>query len=191
MLSGFSSNAVIVVMAVMILGRGLEKTGLMDRFSKLVLSKVHHDKTKIIFWTFLVVGFLSGFIQNIGAIALFLPGVINIARKSKIPQTELIMPIGFSAILGGTLTMVASGPLVLVNDLLKNTNLAPFDIFSVTPVGILLLFSGLAYFLIVGKHVLVKKKDALSHKSDQDKLIEKLSLPNNVRHYVIGKDMGW
>ena len=188
MLSGFSSNAVIVVIAVMILGRGLEKTGLMDRFSQLVLSKVHGDKTRIIFWTFLAVGFISGFIQNIGAIALFLPGVISMARNSKIPQRELIMPIGFSAILGGTLTMVASGPLVLVNDLLKNANLAAFGMFSVTPVGLLLVFSGLLYFLIFGKHLLVKRRNVSSHKPDQDSLIERLNLPNNVRHFVIRKD---
>ena len=188
MLSGFSSNAVIVVMAVMVLGRGLEKTGIMDRFSNFILGKVHDEKTKIIFWVSLTVGVLSGFIQNIGAIALFLPGIIKISRKSKISPHELIMPIGFSAILGGTLTMVASGPLVLVNDLLKNADFEPFGLFRVTPVGILLLLSGLGYFISFGKNFLSIKKDTSSNTFIQGKLIAKPNLSTNVQHYLIEKD---
>jgi len=191
MLSGFSSNAVIVVIAVMVLGRGLEKTRIMDRFSNFVLGKVGNNKSKIIFWVSLAVGLLSGFIQNIGAIALFLPGIINISRKSKIPSDQLIMPVGYSAILGGTLTLVASGPLVLVNDLLKNTGLEPFGIFSVTPVGLLLLLSGLVYFLTFGNRTLSNKKDISPFNSaGQDALIARLNLSNNVQHYLIEKNSG-
>ena len=188
MLSGFSSNAVIVVIAVMVLGRGLEKTGIMDRFTSYVLKKVNNDKSRIIFWISLAVGLLSGFIQNIGAIALFLPGIIQISRKSKITSYELIMPVAFSAILGGTLTLVASGPLVLVNDLLKNAGLDAFGIFSVTPVGFLLLFSGLLFFLIFGNRTLSIKNDISSNKTDQNRLIENLSVSNNVQQFLIEKN---
>jgi len=188
MLSGFSSNAVIVVIAVMVLGRGLEKTGIMDRFTSYVLKKVNNDKSRIIFWISLAVGLLSGFIQNIGAIALFLPGIIQISRKSKITSYELIMPVAFSAILGGTLTLVASGPLVLVNDLLKNAGLDAFGIFSVTPVGFLLLFSGLLFFLIFGNRTLSIKNDISSNKTDQNRLIENLSVSTNVQQFLIEKN---
>ena len=188
MLSGFSSNAVIVVIAVMVLGRGLEKTGIMDRFTSYVLKKVNNDKSRIIFWISLAVGLLSGFIQNIGAIALFLPGILQISRKSKISSYELIMPVAFSAILGGTLTLVASGPLVLVNDLLKNAGLDAFGIFSVTPVGFLLLFSGLLFFLIFGNRTLSIKNDISSNKTDQNRLIENLSVSNNVQQFLIEKN---
>jgi len=188
MLSGFSSNAVIVVIAVMVLGRGLEKTGIMDRFSSYVLKKVNNNKSRIIFWISLAVGLLSGFIQNIGAIALFLPGILQISRKSKISSYELIMPVAFSAILGGTLTLVASGPLVLVNDLLKNAGLDAFGIFSVTPVGFLLLFSGLLFFLIFGNRTLSIKNDISSNKTDQNRLIENLSVSNNVQQFLIEKN---
>ena len=188
MLSGFSSNAVIVVIAVMVLGRGLEKTGIMDRFTSYVLKKVNNDKSRIIFWISLAVGLLSGFIQNIGAIALFLPGIIQISRKSKISSYELIMPVAFSAILGGTLTLVASGPLVLVNDLLKNAGLDAFGIFSVTPVGFLLLFSGLLFFLIFGNRTLSIKNDISSNRTDQNRLIENLSVSTNVQQFLIEKN---
>lgn len=185
--SGFSSNAVIVMMAVMVLGRGIGKAGFMDRFSRFILDKAGNDKTKIITSMMLVVGILSGFIQNIGAIALFLPGLLTISRRSKIPSSDLIMPIGFAAILGGTLTMVGSGPLVLVNDLLINAELEPYGMFSVTPSGALLLLSGLGYFLLFGKRVLPQRETDRTLESDQEKLTEKLHLPNHIWFLMIEK----
>ena len=187
MLQGFSSNAVMVMMAVMIMGCGIEKVGIMESFSRLLLEKVGDDKQKIIGWMSLVIGLLSGFIQNIGAIALFLPGIINISRRSKIPASELILPIGFAAILGGTLTMVGSGPLVLVNDLLRTANLEPYGMFSVTPVGLLLLLTGIGYFLRFGKDVLPQRGGDQFIESDQERLIQKLQLPNHIRHFSIGE----
>ncbi len=58
----------------------------------------------------------------------------------------MIIPLGFAAILGGTLSMVGSSSLIVVNDMLRSTNMEPYGLFSVTPVGILLLLSGVAYF---------------------------------------------
>lgn len=126
------------------------------------------------------VGVLSGLIQNIGAAALFLPGIPQVSRKTKIPASSLIMPIGFAAILGGTLTMVGSGPLILVNDLLKNEGLEAYNLFSVTPVGAILLIAGISYFLLFGNKVLPHKETSEEGKSEQEELIEKLDLPHHI-----------
>jgi di/tricarboxylate transporter len=183
--SGFSSNAVIAMMAVMILGQGIAKTGIMDRFSQAVLKKAGTSRPRVIGLMSLSVGMLSGFIQNIGAAALFLPGILNISRRGKIPASALIMPIGFSAILGGTLSMVGSGPLILINDLLRNADLTPYGLFSVTPVGILLLLSGIGFFFFVGKFVLPHSESTGNVVSEQDRLIEALHLPHHIWHYTI------
>ncbi|MBE0556836.1 MAG: SLC13 family permease, partial [Proteobacteria bacterium] len=184
-LAGFSSNAVIAMMAVMVLGQGIAKTGIMDRFSQAVLKKAGTSRPRVIGLMSLSVGMLSGLIQNIGAAALFLPGILNISRRGKIPASALIMPIGFSAILGGTLSMVGSGPLILINDLLRNAARAPYGLFSVTPVGILLLLSGIGFFALFGKSVLPHSEPRDSVVSEQDKLIEALNLPHHIRHYAI------
>jgi len=184
-LSGFSSNAVIAMMAVMILGQGIAKTGIMDRFSRAVLEKVGTKKSSVIGAMSLSVGVLSGLIQNIGAAALFLPGILNISRREKIPTSALIMPIGFAAIVGGTLSMVGSGPLILINDLLRSADLAPYGLFSVTPVGILLLLSGIGFFFLFGKFVLPYSESPRNSVSEQDKLIEALHLPHHIWHYAI------
>jgi di/tricarboxylate transporter len=187
-LSGFSSNAVIAMIAVMILGQGIGKTGIMDRFSRAVLKKVGTKKSSVIGVMSLSVGVLSGLIQNIGAAALFLPGILNISRREKIPASALIMPIGFAAIVGGTLSMVGSGPLILINDLLRSADLAPYGLFSVTPVGILLLLSGIGFFFLFGKFVLPHSESPGESVSEQDKLIEALHLPHHIWHYAIPPD---
>ncbi len=185
MLSGFASNAVVVMMAVMIMGRGIDKTGVMERFSRFILSKVSQDGRKLRAVLSMVIGVISGLIQNIGAVALFLPGVLNISRQARIPASRLVMPLGFAAILGGTLTMVGSGPLILINDLLRSASLQPYTIFSVTPVGILLLLGGILYFFFFGEFVLPKKSVDHREESPQERLIRSLNLPHTLWHYSI------
>ena len=95
------------------------------------------------------------------------------------------MPIGFAAILGGTLSMVGSGPLILINDLLRNAALEPYRLFSVTPVGLLLLLFGIGFFFLFGKFVLPYSETSGKIVSEQEKLINALHLPYNIRHYII------
>ncbi|HOP52784.1 MAG TPA: SLC13 family permease, partial [Synergistales bacterium] len=65
-------------------------------------------------------GLISAFMQNVGSVALFLPAVMRICRQKDLSPSRLLMPLGFSAILGGTLSMVGSGPLIILNDLLRS-----------------------------------------------------------------------
>lgn len=188
MLSGFSSNAVIAMMGVMILGRGIAVTGLMDQFSHFALRKAGHNRRRLIGWMSLAVGILSGFIQNIGAAALFLPGILTVSRRGKIPASSLIMPIGFAAILGGTLSLVGSGPLILVNDLLRNAGIEPYGLFSVTPMGILLLLCGIGFFFLFGERLLPHSESVAQMESEQDKLVAALHLPRQIWHYWISAD---
>jgi di/tricarboxylate transporter len=188
MFSGFSSNAVIAMLSVMILGRGISRTGIMDEFSKFIISKAGTRKRNLVGLLSLSTGILSGLIQNIGAAALFLPGILQVSRRTKIPASSLIMPIGFAAILGGTLTMVGSGPLILVNDLLKTEGHEAYNLFSVTPVGIVLLLSGIGYFLLFGSKVLPKMKVGETGKTEQEKLVEKLNLPSNIRLLTVSRE---
>ena len=80
-ISGFSSNAVIAMMAVMVMGYGLSQTGLMDRFAGWILKIVAGSKRKLMVLVSLSVGLLSAFMQNIGAAALFLPVTLTIAQE--------------------------------------------------------------------------------------------------------------
>ena len=144
--SGFSSNAVIAVMGVMIIGYGIENTGVMDSVADFIIRKAGTKENTIIVIIATTVGMISSFLQNIGAVALFLPAVKKLSSESEISPQRVIMPLGFAGILGGTLTMVASGPLIVLNDLLKDGGYEAFGLFGVTPIGIGILSIGILYF---------------------------------------------
>ncbi len=187
-LSGFSSNAVVAMIAVMILGEGIARTGMMSRFSKWLLKRVGTKTSSVLGSLSLSVGTLSGVIQNIGAAALFLPSIIDIARRIKVSASVLIMPIGFAAIIGGTLTMVGSGHLILTNDLLESANLEPYGLFAVTPVGIALLLSAILFFLFFGKFFLPQgDSDGEMEATEQEKVIEAFNLKKQIRYFTIPK----
>jgi len=186
-ISGFSSNAVIAMIAVMVMGYGISRTGIMEQFSAWILKIVSGSKRKLIVLISLSVGLMSAFIQNIGAAALFLPVIMTMSKKENYHPSELVMPMGFAAILGGTLTMVASGPLIILNDLLRDAGLESFNIFSVTPIGFLLLLTGIAYFYFLGVYVLPKKNIKKS-RAEQEILIDSWHLPYQIYHYSIPKE---
>jgi len=160
--NGFSSNAVMSIIAVMIIGAGLDKTGLMGQVAAFILKVGGTSEKRIIPIISSTVGVISSFMQNVGAAALFLPVVSRISARSGLPMSRLLMPMGFCAILGGTVTMVGSSPLILLNDLIITSNTAlpetqqmdTWSLFSVTPIGLALLATGIIYFVIAGRFVL-------------------------------------
>ncbi|MDH5541718.1 MAG: SLC13 family permease [Nitrospinota bacterium] len=151
---GLGSNAVVAIIAVIILGAGLDKTGVINRIVSPVVRFAGKNPNRIIVAISSTVGTISSFMQNIGAAALFLPAIKRISKSMNISISRLLMPVGFAAILGGTITMVGSSPLILLNDLLRPLNLEPFGLFDVTPIGLALLISGIGYFVLFGKFVL-------------------------------------
>jgi di/tricarboxylate transporter len=152
--SGFASNAVMAIIGVMIMGRGLFRAGITERIASFILQVAGKSKRRILSTVSLTVGVMSGFMQNIGAAALFLPVMTGISKREKIPISGLLMPMGFAALLGGTLTMVGTSSLIVLNDLLTAQGLEPFGLFAVMPVGLVLLCVGILYFSLLGPYLL-------------------------------------
>jgi di/tricarboxylate transporter len=172
---GFASNAVISIIAVMIIGAGLDKTGIMSQVAASIMRVGGSTEARIIPLISGTVGVISSFMQNVGAAALFLPVVSRISARTKLPMSRLLMPMGFCAILGGTMTMVGSSPLILLNDLILTSNkalpegVAPmetFELFSVAPIGFALLVTGILYFVLFGRFVLPSRGTDLTEAFD-------------------------
>ena len=187
MFSGFASNAVMAMIGVMILGAGLDRSGAMNRATQWITRIAGASETRLLTVTMTAVGLLSAFMQNIGAIILFLPSVLWISRNKRISPSRLLMPIGFAAILGGTLSMVGSGPLIILNDLLSQGGQARFGLFSVTPLGLMLLGAGLLYFLLCGSRVLPVQSREAAKPGAQQRLIETWHLPSAVHYCRISR----
>jgi di/tricarboxylate transporter len=180
--SGFSSNAVISIIGVMIIGSGLDKTGLMARIAQLILRIGGKSEARISPLMSGIAALASSFMQNIGVAALFLPVVSRVSARTGIPMGRLLMPVGFCIILGGTATMIGSSPLILLNDLMMSSNLRlpaesqmqSFGLFSVLPIGIALSISGLLYFMIAGRFMLPKSDPDSNRTSRTDDYIQSL-----------------
>ena len=167
---GFASNAVMSIIAVMIIGKGLDKTGVMNVVAGAILKHGGTTEKRIIPLISSTVAIISSFMQNVGAAALFLPVVSRISARSGLPLSRLLMPMGFCAILGGTVTMVGSSPLILLNDLMMTSNqalppgqkMSAFHLFSVTPIGLALVATGVIYFMLFGRFILPTTKSESS-----------------------------
>lgn len=163
-ISGLSSNAVVSIIAVIIIGAGLDKTGVMNVLARNILKFAGKAESRIIALIAGTVAFISSFMQNIGAAALFLPATIRVSRQVKIPVSRILMPMAFCAIVGGTMTLVGASPTILLNDLLEQANslgvfekkLEPLGLFTQTPIGIALVASSILYFVVFGKFILPK-----------------------------------
>lgn len=164
-ISGLSSNAVVSIIAIIIIGEGLDKTGVMNLFARQIIAYAGKSRIRIMTLISGTVAFISSFMQNIGAAALFLPAANRICHQLNVPVSRILMPMGFCAVIGGCLTLVGSSPLILLNDLMaawwaNHPSLAdqqpftPFGLFSVTPIGIALIIAAIVYFVLFSKWVL-------------------------------------
>lgn len=153
---GLSSNAVISIIAVIIIGAGLDRTGIMNKVAKPITKLAGNSESRLITFVSATVAVISSFMQNIGAVALFLPATQRVCKKLNISPSRVLIPMGFLGIIGGCLSLVGSSPLILLNDLMAPKGLKPFGLFDVTPVGIALVVAALAYFITIGRFILPK-----------------------------------
>ncbi len=153
---GLSSNAVCSIIAVIIIGAGLDKTGVMNQVAGPIIKLAGKSEKRVTTLIAGTVGLISSMMQNIGAAALFLPAAQRIAKRMEIPVSRILMPMGFCAIIGGTLSLVGASPTILLNDLmvLGGEELEPFGLFTQTPIGVCLLASAILYFILFGRFIL-------------------------------------
>lgn len=178
-ISGLSSNAVVSIIAVIIIGAGLDKTGCMNVLARYILKFAGKAESRIMTLISGTVAFISSFMQNIGAAALFMPAAVRIGRQTGIPVSRILMPMGFCAIIGGTITLVGASPTILLNDLIAQANdlgltsekIEPLGLFTQTPIGLALVASAIIYFIVLGRFILPK-----SSGSDEDSSI----LPSSI-----------
>ena len=153
-LSGFSNAAVVTVWAVLILSAGLARTGVAGLVGNRVLGLAGNRETRLVLVIMLMTGLLSGFMNSIGVASLFLPVVIDISRRTKIPPSKLLMPLAFATLMGGMITLIGTPVNILISEALRAANFEPFGMFDYTPVGLFVLVAGIAFILLLGRRLL-------------------------------------
>jgi len=153
-LSGFSNPAVVTIWAVFILSGGLTRTGVAKVLGNFVLKLAGAGESSMIIVIMLTAGLLSAIMNNVAVAALMLPVVIDIARQTGRSPSRLLMPLAYGSLLGGLTTQIGTPPNILVTDALRDAGLKPFTFFDFTPVGLVIMFTGIFFMAFIGRHLL-------------------------------------
>jgi di/tricarboxylate transporter len=156
-LSGFSNPAVVTVWAVFILSAGLSRTGIAHIIGRQVLRFAGEGETRLIFLIMLTSGIMSGFMNNIGVVALLLPVMMDIARQTKRPPSKLLIPLAFGSLLGGLITLIGTPSNILISTALSENGLSAFEMFDYTPVGLTVMLAGILFMALVGRRLLPER----------------------------------
>jgi len=156
---GFSNSAVITIWGMFILSEGLARTGIADIISRQVLRIAGRRPIPVVMLIMATAAVLAAFMNNIGVAALMLPVVVDVARRTRIPQSLLLMPLAYATLLGGQTTIFTSHNL-LVSEALARTGNDPFGVFDFTPVGGAIAVAGVLFISLVGRLMLPKKSRA-------------------------------
>ncbi len=151
---GFANPAVITIWAVYIVSGGLFKTGVADILGSLILRLSGPSEVRLIAVIMLVCGAMSAFMNNVGAVAVLMPAVIGISRKTKIPVSKLLIPLAFSSLLGGKMTLIGTPANILAQGILVSKGLPSFGFFEITPMGAVVLGTGIIYMVVIGRKLL-------------------------------------
>ena len=156
-LAGFSNPAVITVWAVFILSGGLTRTGVANVIGRFVLRLAGDSQTVMVIVIMLTAGVMSAIMNNVAVAALMLPVVMDIARHTKRPPSRLLMPLAYGSLLGGLTTQIGTSPNILVTDALRDAGLKPYTFFDFTPIGLMIMFGGIAFMTFIGRYLLPQR----------------------------------
>ena len=156
-LAGFSNPAVVTIWAVFILSGGLTRTGIANILGRQLLKVAGRRESLLVMIIMIIAGTLSAFMNNVAVAALMLPVVMDIARKTNRSPSTLLMPLAYGSLLGGLTTMIGTPPNILVTEALRENGLTPFTLFDFTPVGLVIMFCGIAFVTFIGTRMLPKR----------------------------------
>jgi len=166
--AGFSNSAVITVWAMFILSEGLTRTGIADIIGRQVMRLAGRREISMIVVIMLTAAILSAFMNNIGVAALMLPVVVEVARRTKISPSRLLMPLAYATLLGGLMTMIGTPPNLLISEVMAQNNYRPFALFDFTPLGGIIMVVGVAFVALIGRFMLPRiKADRGRHQSQR------------------------
>jgi di/tricarboxylate transporter len=166
--NGFAGNAVIAIIAIMIMGEGLDRAGVLTHTAHFVMRMARGVEARLGMVINLVASLFSAVIPSQALAALMIPVSSRLAARTGVPISRLLLPMAFCILTATNTTLIASSPLIVLNDLIAsaNANLPPgahtipkFGLFSVTPVGLVLAMVGVAYFYFFGRKLLPGHED--------------------------------
>ena len=155
-LAGFGDPAVILVAAIFIVGEALVNTGIAHRLGESVMKLGGGNETRLIVLIMMLAGGIGAFMSSSAIVAMFVPVVLTIARKTGLNRKRMLMPLSVATLISGMMTLIASSPNMIIESTLREHGLAPFHFFSWTPFGLAVL-AGAVAFMLAARDLLSKQ----------------------------------
>ncbi|MBO6560572.1 MAG: SLC13 family permease [Nisaea sp.] len=155
--AGFGHPAVITVVAVLGMSAALTRSGAVGMIAERLAQRTDSETAK----TFSLVGlagFLSSFMNNVGALALLMPVALSVARRAGLSPSRLLMPLSFASLLGGMITLIGTPPNLIIADYRRNAIGEEFHMFDFAPVGLAVALVGIVYLVIVGVRLVPNRR---------------------------------
>ena len=160
--SGFANPALIAVLALLVVGDALERTGALDQGAAMVLAAGRGSALGTMLMALGAILVVSAVLNNIPVVVIFIPIMQAIALRLGKQPSRLMMPLSFAAMLGGMTTLLGSSTNLLVSSGLVQLGEAPFGFFDFTVPGVVLAAAGLIYLLTVAPYLLPDRQDMAS-----------------------------
>ncbi|WP_089760568.1 SLC13 family permease [Halarsenatibacter silvermanii] len=190
-LSGFSNSATITVLAMFILSEGIQKSGLVQIIGDKISRITGGDEVKQIGVISSLSGTLAGFINNTPVVAIFIPMVTDLARSTNISPSKLLIPLSYASTMGGMLTLIGTATNLLASDISDRLIDRPFNMFEFTHLGVLVLITGVIYFVTIGRKLLpdhIKPEEGLVEEYEMEEFMAEVIVEKNSP--LVGKSVG-
>ena len=146
---GFADPAVITVAMVLVVSSGLQNSGLIDLFGRWMMKAGKNPALQLALLTILV-ALVSGFMNDVGALAILMPVAVHLARKNDYSPSLVLMPLAFGSLLGGMTTLIGTPPNIIIANFRASETGVPFSMFDFAPVGVGMVLAGLLFITTIG-----------------------------------------
>lgn len=185
-LAGFSSSVVVMLAGLFIVGAGIFNTGLAEQIGNKLIVFGKNSEIKMLTIVMLTVAPLSAFMSNTGTVAVLLPVVASMALASNISPAKLLIPLAFASSLGGVLTLIGTPANLVASNTLTEYDFTPLHFFSLTPIGLVALITGILFMVTIGRKLLPQHEGG----NMKGEIVDPYKLAGTYKiypHLIIGK----
>jgi di/tricarboxylate transporter len=154
---GFSNSATITIMAMFGLSAAILNTGQLVNIGNYISTVLVKNRTKGLLLIMIFAGVISAFINNTAVVAVFIPIILSASAKAKISPSKVLIPLSFASMFGGLCSLIGTSTNIIVSGIAETEGLAPFGMFEMAPVGILLFGAGVLYLLFAGNKLIPER----------------------------------